>query len=73
MKKNTIEVTKQQDLLRQAMKALNMTRSEFAVRIGTPLRALKNWLLPDTSKGHREMPNSLRILIREILKKRSTR
>ncbi len=46
----------QQDFLRQAMKALDMTREEFADLVGTQPRALNNWLLPEGSKGYRSMP-----------------
>ena len=57
----------QQDFLRDAMQSLNMTRQDFANRIGAKKRALDNWLLPSDSKGFRPMPDTVWILVREIL------
>jgi aspartate carbamoyltransferase catalytic subunit len=58
----------QQDFLRDAMQRLNMTRQKFADRIGASKRALDNWLLPTDSKGFRPMPDTVWMLIREILR-----
>lgn len=57
----------QQEFLRDAMAKLEMTRDEFAVRIGTNRRRLDNWLLPSDSKGFREMDEMAWKFIREIL------
>ena len=58
----------QQDFLRDAMQRQNMTRQKFADRIGASKRALDNWLLPTDSKGFRPMPDTVWMLIREILR-----
>lgn len=57
----------QQEFLRGAMKQLDMTRNEFAERIGATRRGMDNWLLPAESKGFRAMPDSMWKFIREIL------
>lgn len=57
----------QQEFLREAMTALDMTRDQFADRIGTSRRRLDNWLLPSESKGFREMDEMAWKFIREIL------
>jgi len=57
----------QQEFLRNAMAQLEMTRDEFAVRIGTTRRRLDNWLLPSESSGFREMDEMAWKFIREIL------
>jgi len=57
----------QQEFLRDAMAALDMTREQFADRIGTSRRRLDNWLLPSDSKGFREMDEMAWKFIREIL------
>jgi aspartate carbamoyltransferase catalytic subunit len=49
-------VADQQDLLRDAMQRLDITRDTFADRVGVTRRALDTWLLPPTSKQHRTMP-----------------
>jgi aspartate carbamoyltransferase catalytic subunit len=49
------------------MAALDMTRDQFADRIGTSRRRLDNWLLPSDSKGFREMDEMAWKFIREIL------
>jgi aspartate carbamoyltransferase catalytic subunit len=48
---------KQQEMLRQSMKDLAMTRNAFAERLGVSRRALDTWLLPASSRGHRSMPD----------------
>ncbi|NHZ99116.1 transcriptional regulator [Massilia sp. CCM 8734] len=63
----------QQEFLRDAMNTLNMTRDEFADRIGTNRRRLDNWLLPSESSGFREMDEMAWKFIREILKSKSKR
>jgi len=61
----------QQDFLRTAMTALNMTRDQFADRLGTSRRRLDNWLLPVGSKGFREMDEMAVKFIHEILDNQS--
>lgn len=63
----------QQEFLRDAMQQLNMTRLQFAARIGATKRALDNWLLPPDSKGFRQMPDTVWTLVREILPKANKR
>jgi hypothetical protein len=57
----------QQDLLRDAMEALVMTRAEFAARLSVPLRTLDKWLLPDESSDFRPMPEMGKAYVREIV------
>jgi DNA-binding transcriptional regulator YiaG len=60
----------QQDFLRQAMVTMDMTREQFAARIGVKKRGLDNWLLPSDSKEFRAMPEMAWKFIREILQHR---
>lgn len=60
----------QQDFLRDAMAALNMTRDQFADRIGASRRRLDNWLLPCDSKEFRKMDDMAWKFIQEILSNR---
>lgn len=55
--------TEQQPLLRAAMKSLGQTRDMFANSLGVNRRALDTWLLPDTSRERRQMPDVIRMLI----------
>jgi len=57
----------QQEFLRDAMRRLNMTREQFAERIGTAKRRLDNWLVPSESKEFREMDGIVWKFVREIL------
>lgn len=57
----------QQDFLRSAMNELAMTRDAFAVRLACPKRTLDKWLLPTTSKDHREMDEAMWKFVREVL------
>lgn len=57
----------QQELLREAMAQLGMTRDEFAARISVSRRALDKWLLPDESNDFRPLPDMGRAYIEEIL------
>ena len=59
----------QQEFLRDAMATLDLTREQFAERIGAKKRALDNWLLPSDSKEFRAMPDMAWKFIREILSK----
>ena len=58
----------QQALLREAMHELNMTRDAFAERLSIKRRALDAWLLPDTSKEFRVMPDVVHKFIGEIMR-----
>ncbi len=58
----------QQEFLRSAMKALgDMTREDFAKRLGCAQRTLDKWLLPNESKDHRDIDGVVWNLVREIL------
>jgi len=57
----------QQELLREAMSSLKMTRTEFAARICVPVRTLDKWLLPDESPDARPMPDMGKAYVSEIL------
>lgn len=46
----------QQILLREAMQRLALTRTAFAERLGVTRRALDTWLLPESSRERRSMP-----------------
>ena len=61
-------MTTQQVLLREAMQSLNMTRDAFAERLSIKRRALDAWLLPDTSKEFRVMPDVVHKFIGEIMR-----
>ncbi len=60
-------VRSQQELLREAMAQLRMTRSEFAARLSVSVRTLDKWLLPDESEDARAMPEIGKAYVREIL------
>lgn len=60
-------MTTQQDFLRAAMAELGMTRATFAVRLGCAGRTLDKWLLPAASNDHRPLPETVWILVQEIL------
>lgn len=46
----------QQNILRHAMKNLELSRIEFATKFNISTRRLDSWLLPDDSSGFRQMP-----------------
>ena len=56
-------MAKQQVLLRESMRRLDLTRGAFAERIGVSKRALDTWLLPETSSEHRAMPSMVARLL----------
>lgn len=62
-----VKIVSQQDLLRDAMAQLAMTRTEFAKRISVPRRTLDKWLLPEGSADARALPEMARSYIKEIL------
>lgn len=49
---------KQQDTLRQAMLQSAQTRAKMADVLGVSRRTLDKWLLPDTSRDFRRMPET---------------
>ncbi|AOI94161.1 aspartate carbamoyltransferase catalytic chain [Burkholderia pseudomultivorans] len=57
----------QQELLRLAMKELNLTREGIAARIHAPLRSLNKWLLPANSADFRPMPDLGKAFVRDII------
>lgn len=65
--KNQAKIMSQQEFLRDAMRQLDMTRPQFAERIGTKARTLDNWLLPSDSNEFRAMPDMVWKFVREIL------
>jgi aspartate carbamoyltransferase catalytic subunit len=58
----------QQDLLRDAMRRLNLTRDAFSDRLGVRRRALDTWLLPEDSAESRSMPDMVSKFVGEILR-----
>jgi len=58
--------TRQQTLLRDSMRKLDLTRNAFAERIGVSRRALDTWLLPASSGGHRAMPDVVAKMIASL-------
>ncbi len=63
----------QQAYLRKAMEALGTTMPELAQQIDVTARAMKNWLLPDTSPSHRRMPALARAAIEQLVADRATK
>ncbi|WP_049096349.1 aspartate carbamoyltransferase catalytic chain [Burkholderia cepacia] len=57
----------QQELLREAMTQLDMTRDEFASRIRVARRTLDKWLLPDESPDFRGMSDMGRAYVEDIM------
>ncbi|MFT3735165.1 MAG: aspartate carbamoyltransferase [Rhodocyclaceae bacterium] len=57
--------TDQQAALRVCMQTLGLTREQFANALGIKRRALDTWLLPDSSKECRRMPETAWRLIEE--------
>ena len=57
----------QQDLLRDAMEEIGMTRVAFAARISVPVRTLDKWLLHSDSADFRSMPEMGKSYVREIV------
>jgi DNA-binding transcriptional regulator YiaG len=57
----------QATLIRAARKTLGITSEELAERLGVALPTLRNWIAPATSKVHREMPKTARLLLDRIL------
>jgi aspartate carbamoyltransferase catalytic subunit len=53
----------QQVLLRESMARFGLTRASFAERLGVTRRALDTWLLPETSRERRTMPDVVARLI----------
>ncbi len=59
-------MARQQALLRDSMRRLDLGRSAFADRLGVSKRALDTWLLPEHSGGHRSMPDVVARLIASL-------
>lgn len=60
--------TTQQEFLRDVMRGLNMTREQFAKRLGMESKKkLDRWLLPSNSPHFCEMPDIAWSLLREII------
>lgn len=54
---------KQQDRLRSVQRARGLTRDELARALGVSRRGLDKWFLPDNSKDHRLMPETVSRLL----------
>ncbi|MFE8032931.1 helix-turn-helix domain-containing protein [Thiohalocapsa marina] len=64
---------RQQDMLRTAMKQSGQTRQRLAERLGVSRRTLDKWLLPETSRDFRRMPETaLRLLAAQYGVRKST-
>lgn len=64
---------RQQDMLREAMRHSGQTRARMADVLGVSRRALDKWLLPDTSRDFRRMPETaLRLLSAQYGVRKST-
>lgn len=64
---------RQQDMLRAAMKESGQTRRQMAEDLGVSVRALDKWLLPESSRDFRRMPETaLRLLAARHGVRRST-
>jgi hypothetical protein len=57
----------QQDYLRAAKEALDVDWDTLAVRAGIAPRAMKNYRLPSTSEGYRELPALARAALEALL------
>lgn len=55
--------TEQAKLLRAAREKLGVTSEELAELLGVSLPTLRNWLHPATSKAHRGMPETAKLLL----------
>lgn len=60
----------QQEEIRAARAALNVTTEELAGMLGRTLPTIRAWLLPRTSKAHRPMPEAARNLLRQLVSER---
>lgn len=64
---------KQQDTLRLAMQQSSQTRAELAAVLGVSPRTLDKWLLPETSKDFRRMPETaIRLIANQYGVRKST-
>lgn len=62
--------TAQAKLLRGARNTLGVTSDELAERLGVKPATLQNWLYPTTSRRHRDMPETAKLLLGYILKEK---
>jgi hypothetical protein len=67
---NSLTLMTQTEFLQSAIAHLEMTRDDFAARLGCPRRTLDKWFLPETSNDHRTMPEVVWTLVREVLANR---
>jgi transcriptional regulator with XRE-family HTH domain len=64
---------RQQDTLRQAMQQSGQTRAQLAAVLGVSPRTLDKWLLPETSKDFRRMPETaIRLIANQYGVRKST-
>jgi DNA-binding transcriptional regulator YiaG len=59
--------TQQAKLLRDARETLGVTTEQLAELLGVSLPTLRNWLSPPTSRVHREMNLTAKLLLARIL------
>lgn len=62
--------TTQQQLLRDARDTLGIDSTVLAEMLGVTLPTLRSWILPKTSKAHRGMPLTAKLLLDRILSDR---
>ena len=58
----------QQDAIRQAREALDLTTEELADQMEVSLSTMRAWLMPATSKAHRKMPKMARSVLARMVK-----
>ena len=59
--------TEQAKTLRNAREKLGVTTEELAELLGVEVPTLNSWLLPTTSKAHRPMNRTAKLLLARIL------
>lgn len=63
----------QQAFLEQAMQQLAMTREQLASSLGTSLRCVERWMLPNHDPSYRDLEETEWRLVRELLRTRDGR
>lgn len=59
--------TEQAKELKAAQEKLQMTKEEFAERMGVELATLVSWMRPTSSKAHRPMTKTAKFLLAYLL------
>lgn len=60
--------TAQAKILKAARERLDITTEELAEQLGVALPTMRGWLLPTSSKAHRAMPKTAKLLLERIMK-----